>query len=380
VGLLASLKDARVNVRLLVLALLWAGAVATANSHEPLLVGDPAPKLAVMEWLKGEPISEFKLGQVYVVEFWATWCGPCIVEMPRLSSLARRYEGKVIVVGVNVREKDVSDGSVATVKKFVEKQGDKMSYRVAMDDPDRNTVFNAWLTAAGLHGIPMAFIVDREGRIAWVGVASHMEGPLADVLAGTVDIAANRAAQEHARKDALKSKFYMDRMSTVNAAFKRKDYLLVVTEADRLAAKDPINEVFAFDAKLIALLHIDESQALAFVQAKSVDKAFLKRQAQWGGRSGWYWIGVGQTLAAQDGLTARSYELAASVLTKGLDKDPEKPYLWMSLAQARFHLHDKRGAISAMETAIKKAEAQHIDDSWLASLKSLLVTYKKSEG
>ncbi len=57
----------------LLVALLSGVAMSTARA-DSLGVGDSAPKLEVKSFVKGDPISEFEPGKVYVVEFWATWC------------------------------------------------------------------------------------------------------------------------------------------------------------------------------------------------------------------------------------------------------------------------------------------------------------------
>src|SRR4051812_29303183 len=56
-----------------------------------LNVGDPAPALKASQWLQGEAVPTFTPGHVYVVEFWATWCGPCLQMMPHVAELQAQY-------------------------------------------------------------------------------------------------------------------------------------------------------------------------------------------------------------------------------------------------------------------------------------------------
>ena len=125
-----------------------------------LSVGDPAPGLDIDTWVKGEETT-IESGKVYVIEFWATWCGPCRKSIPHLTELQEQYEDAgLVIIGI-------SDEEVGTVRPFVEKMGKRMNYIVATDR--RDATKRAWFKRAGLQGIPAVFIVDRDGQLAFIG-------------------------------------------------------------------------------------------------------------------------------------------------------------------------------------------------------------------
>lgn len=124
-------------------------------------VGDPAAPLAVKEWVKGKSVDVKDGKNVYVVEFWATWCPPCRTSIPHLTEIQKKFKDKgVVVIGVSTEKLD-------TVKKFVEKQGDNMNYTVAIDDGGKTS--KGYMTAYNQNGIPHAFIVGKDGNVVWHG-------------------------------------------------------------------------------------------------------------------------------------------------------------------------------------------------------------------
>ncbi|MCL4740783.1 MAG: redoxin family protein [Phycisphaerales bacterium] len=187
-----------------------------------LQVGDKAPELKIAEWVKGDPVTSFEKGRVYVVEFWATWCGPCIAGMPHLSELQKEYKSKdVRIIGVNIW-----DDTTKVAPFMADKGGDeKMQYTVAIEEkiPDtdaRRTGWMAkeWMEASGQQGIPSAFIVDQKGFVAWIGHPMTMDEPLKEIVAGEWDIA--KAAKKYVDEKRVEVRFseYMTAIRSGNTA------------------------------------------------------------------------------------------------------------------------------------------------------------------
>jgi thiol-disulfide isomerase/thioredoxin len=177
------------KLRILLLSAILAMFASSVKAEE-LTFGSDAPKLDVKEFVKGDEVTSFEKGKVYVVELWATWCGPCLQSIPHLTALQKKHSD-VTFIGVAILQEDQDE-----VAKFVKKMGDKMDYRVALDnvtdekDPESGKTVENWMKAANAQGIPTAFIVNGEGKIAWIGHPMEMDEPVARIAAGDWDIAA----------------------------------------------------------------------------------------------------------------------------------------------------------------------------------------------
>jgi thiol-disulfide isomerase/thioredoxin len=133
-------------------------AASALQQDDKLKVGSDAPSIDGLDLVQGELADR---PQVRVVEFWATWCGPCKASIPHINDMYKSLRRRGLeVIGV-------SDEKPEVVANFLRMQGDRMSYVVAID-PEKK-VNERFMGAAGKSGIPCAFVVGPKGKVVFIG-------------------------------------------------------------------------------------------------------------------------------------------------------------------------------------------------------------------
>lgn len=290
-----------------------------------LAVGDAAPALTIEKWVKGTPVASFEKGKVYVVEFWATWCDPCVRGMPHLSELQKKYRDQGLTV-IGVTAVDSRGNSLEKVEAMVAEKGDGMGYTVAWDK--ERTTNSAYMKAAGRNTIPCSFLVDQDGKVAYIGHPAQIDATLELVMAKKHDLAelATRARHEAevTEKAAPLQKAYVD-------ARNAKDWPAAVAALDAIVALD----VEKFWGNVVARFNIVLGDMKDPARACADARAFFAGAGakQWNAMHAIAWTLVDPKKPVEKPDLAFALELATKAveLTKS-----ENPFVLDTLARVHF--------------------------------------------
>jgi thiol-disulfide isomerase/thioredoxin len=318
------------------------GAPASAAT---LKIGDAAPPLQTGKWVQGDPVRAFDSNHVYVVEFWATWCGPCRVSIPHLNETWQKFKDKnLIVIGQDCWERDESG-----VPAFVKKMGDQMTYRVALDNKNKEkegAMAINWMAAAGQDGIPTAFIINRQGKIAWIGHPMALqESVLEQILADKFDVAgfAKEFEKQQQKQDAE-----MALSRKLNKAMKTNDWETAAAALAEITGSLPEQMRYEVAPTRLEILLGQKNYEAAYElaatssDAHSDNTGFLNALA---------WV-----LASSKNSDARCLALAEKIAERANQplKDAD-PAILDTLARAQFRNGKTREAIATEQKALDAA-------------------------
>ena len=342
-----------------------------------LKVGSDAPAMDVKYWVKGKPINTLGKGTVNVVEFWATWCGPCKKSIPHLTALAHKYKGKATFSGISVFENaQAKDESyIAGVKSFVDSMGDKMDYNVGADGL-KAPMANNWMIAAGQEGIPTAFVVDQQGKVAWIGhPMSGLDDVVQQVIDGKFDLQAEIARDvarkaEDAKKAEENAQFIKDAAPFQNA-MKSRHIDEAIKEIDKLIVKYPAFTMNLALTKFSLLLTHSEPEAYRY--GKDLAKGPLKDNGDALNTIAWTIVDDKSTLKKPD--YAAAVIIAKQAVIAHGNNDP------LSLDTYAYALYKSGATAEAIlveEKAVKLAQAS--PDKFADSLNEIIGRLNKMKG
>ncbi len=313
------------------------GLVVTPKAMAELKKGDDAPKIFIKEWVKGGSfdLATAKPKDVVVVEFWATWCGPCRTSIPHMSDMQDHFKAKgVTFIGV-------TDEPKATVNKFLKDGGwdEKMRYRVAIDDSDKTS--NAWMKAAKMQGIPTAFVV-QGGKLKWIGHPMDGLGLIVANLVGDEEYAKKEEAEQKKREK------FQEIMQRFQMAAVGEDWEKAVSIIDEALKFDDSH----FGLKMTKY-HLLVTKIKKPVEAGSFGQEMLGSTTDAANLNAFAWT----ILTDEEFEGARDLELAKMAAEKALKASDEKdPSIIDTYARALADNGDLTAAIEWQNKAIELAD------------------------
>lgn len=291
--------------------------------------------LSKLEWIQGEAPAEWEAGKLYVIECWATWCGPCIAAIPHVDELYDKYQEKGLrVIGVNVWE----DGK-EKVAEFVEKKGDGMSYPVAYTG--KGGAFETeWLKPAEVTGIPHAFVV-MDGEVLFTTHPSRLnDETIEQLLSGPEGVEKVAAKLREAGKE-------REEISKLSKAFNEAAQ---AKDADGMKAamaglkKIPSAQAMLPRLELQLAMATEDWEGMAAVLEKSKSEPSYVMMLSM----------VAQRVSSDESkATPELRRKVADALAEAVDGPNSHPLLPTQLARLQWILGDKDAAIASAEKQVE---------------------------
>lgn len=159
--------------QLLLLSILLFYTNASAQSN--ISVGAKAPKINITDWIKNEPTDKNLSNKYIILEFWATWCGPCIAAVPHMNELQEKFNSE------NIYYISITDESVEKVRRSLKRVDFKS---MVVTDLTKQTQINFGDGQKGLEQYPLTVLIDNNNIVRWIGEPKNLDNNLMATFLG----------------------------------------------------------------------------------------------------------------------------------------------------------------------------------------------------
>ncbi|WP_027571387.1 TlpA disulfide reductase family protein [Bradyrhizobium sp. WSM1743] len=239
----------------------------------------PAPPIKVENWLRGQSLTSFQPGKVYIVEFWATWCAPCVAAVSGLVQLQEKYrDSGVEVLGIAASERaQTAEEARSKLDAWLTEKLPNLNYRVGFDYT--REMNKLWMESSFSVGIPTSFVVDRDGHIAFIGSPTQLEDVLPKILTGSWCISDEAKAADAER--IANGERTMPIFAKLTPAVKAQDWAKALSVVEEAVAVLPDDLTFRVLHADLLLHKMRDLQAGLPVMRQLVRDAINKKSAAW---------------------------------------------------------------------------------------------------
>ncbi|MBY3004088.1 TlpA family protein disulfide reductase [Rhizobium leguminosarum] len=343
--------------------------------------GSPAPSIEALDWLRGEPLSNFQLGKIHILEFFSTICKPCGPALAHLAQLQEQYRDVGIeVIGIAANEQAATaDDARAQLDAWLTRLPHS-KIRIAFDSSGNKH----WMDASLSFHVPQAFVVDRDGSIAFIGGPDALEDVLPKVIDGSwrARVEAKNAEKERIAEgeiDAMENALHR-RIRAATDIEDWKSALSVIAEGinlfpDRISLRQSqvstlIGEMRDMESGLIALAQF----ARDAIERNSEDWLLAAMEELFGPHHDYSELPFAERLSL-------SKELSERILILCAQQDAlSRAQSYQTIAHYYNESGDNGMAVGLIELALNLVDGGPLPDEvkqeWLAHLLRVLTEYK----
>ena len=320
-----------------------ASAEAAPNAAEAGETSKPAAAVVLSAeglptiWMQGEPVRSFDKGQLYIFEFWATWCGPCLQAMPHMEALHQTLKDRkdITIVGVNVMDETPSDRLLG----FLKSKKITPSYAMAADSGRDGPVAKHWLAPLKINGIPHALAI-RDGVVLWRGHPNGLNAEMLEAMAKP-DFKAGTPMDTAAEKSAEQLKLTQEIRTTA-----AKDPAAALKLLDELATSGRLDErgmLGAYQTVFSTLIQVDRPDEARVTVREMIARFPQNRDAL---------LNAGSWLLNTEQLEGKDTALAIDCADRALAMQPEDVAAMELKAAALYQAGDPKAAVVLQQKAL----------------------------